>query len=101
MQLNILGGVFVKLAGVGDRSHLGKITDKQSASFAAFCDRALVDHQAPPVLPKSGELVVAGYLVTKHFTVSLDSIDHVARIRYDLDLREVDFVDGGGVISWR
>ncbi|MBT4978026.1 MAG: prolyl oligopeptidase family serine peptidase, partial [Gemmatimonadetes bacterium] len=92
---------YLELAGVGDRSHLGKITDKQSASFAAFCDRALVDHQAPPVLPQSGELVVAGYLVTKHFTVFLDSIDHVARIRYDLDLREVDFVDGAGVISWR
>ena len=92
---------YLELADVGDRSHLGKITDKQSESFAAFCDRALVDHQAPPVLPQSGELVVAGYLVTKHFTVSLDSIEHVARIRYDLDLREVDFVDGAGVISWR
>lgn len=91
----------LELTGVGDRGHLGKATTEQLASFDSFCAAALENHKAPPALAATGELVVAGYLVTKHFIVFLASIDQVARIRYDLDKREVVFVDGAGDVHWR
>jgi len=92
---------YLELSGVGARGHLGNITDEQNTSFELFCEDALNDYRDPPVLPKAGEFVVAGYLATKYFTVFLNSINQVARVRYDLDRREVVFVDGAGEIKWR
>lgn len=38
----------------------------------------LVGSSGAPVAP-SGELIVAGYVVTKHFSVFMDSIDSVVK----------------------
>ena len=40
----------------------------------------LVGSSGAPVAP-SGELIVAGYVVTKHFSVFMDSIDAVGKIK--------------------
>jgi hypothetical protein len=42
-------------------------------------------HRTPITLPKQGTLWVHGYLVTKHFSVWLDSLDKVAQLTYDLE----------------
>ena len=44
----------------------------------------MICHTTPVNIPEKGEMVVCGYLVTKHFSVFLNSVDDVATLSYDL-----------------
>lgn len=60
----------------------------------------LVGSSGAPVAP-SGELIVAGYVVTKHFSVFMDSIDAVGKIKYDLKAKKISFTEGRGEAIWK
>lgn len=74
-----------ELAGVGDdRRHNANETKEQQTARTRAAEAFLRAHRAPPTLPPSGSLVVAGYVKTARFEVLLDSIDRVGRVDYDL-----------------
>lgn len=91
---------YLELENVGTRDHWGRITPEQEKQRAEFGREALKYHPAPQ-LPPSGELIVAGYVVTKQFTVFMNSIDAVGKIKYDLQKRKVSFIEGRGKIIWK
>ena len=76
---------YYELKGVGTRSHLGNITPNQRTEMERRARANLMEHTMPPVLPRKGKLMVAGYLVTKEFSVVLDSVDKTAELEYDLE----------------
>jgi pimeloyl-ACP methyl ester carboxylesterase len=78
-------------AGVGDaHNHFSHITADQRAFYAQTGAQFLATHRTPPQLPQRGSLVVAGYVKTARFEVTLDSIAHVGRVDYDLDAGKFD-----------
>lgn len=91
---------YLELKNVGTRAHWGNITASQQAKKDSLVQRGLSLYQDTPVLPPSGELIVAGYVVTKHFSVFMDSIDQVGKIRYDLEHKDIKFLQGSGRIVW-
>lgn len=91
---------YLELENVGTRDHWGRITPEQEKEKEEFGERALACHPEPHLKTK-GELIVAGYVVTRYFSVFMDSIDSVGRIRYDLKKRKIKFLDGSGRISWK
>ena len=91
---------YLELENVGDRNHLGKITPEQEAQKKEFEETALKYHPAPQLTSK-GTLVVAGYVVTRYFSVWMDSIDSVGKIKYNLKKREVTFIEGDGKFIWK
>lgn len=76
---------YYELKGVGTRSHLGNITPNQRMELERRARANLTEHTTPPVLPRKGKLIVAGYLVTKEFSIVLDSVDKTAELEYDLE----------------
>jgi Prolyl oligopeptidase family len=74
-----------EMAGVGTPGHFGGATEEQMAER----DRVRQKHLATPShsidIPRAGRFVVAGYLRTKAFEVTLDSVDHIGQVAYDLD----------------
>jgi pimeloyl-ACP methyl ester carboxylesterase len=90
---------YLELENVGTRSHWGRITIEQEKQKNKLEKRALKYHPVPE-LPEKGELIVAGYVVTKHFSVFMDSIDSVGKIKYNLKKRKISFVDGAGTVTW-
>jgi dipeptidyl aminopeptidase/acylaminoacyl peptidase len=91
---------YLELENVGTRNHWGRITPEQEKQKEEFGKRALAPHPAPE-LPAKGKLIVAGYVVTKHFSVFMDSIDSVGKIKYNLKKRKASFVKGRGKIIWK
>ncbi|MDR1115778.1 MAG: prolyl oligopeptidase family serine peptidase [Tannerella sp.] len=91
---------YLELENVGTRSHWGRITPEQERQKEEFGKRALTRHPVPK-LPAKGELIVAGYIVTKHFSVFMDSIDSVGKIKYNLEKREISFLKGSGKVIWK
>ena len=69
---------------VGHPGHYGGITEAEEAQRQTAIAAQLAAHRATPQLPDAGSLVVAGYVRTRHFSVVLESIDHIARLDYDL-----------------
>ena len=80
------------LHGVGTRDHFGRATRRQMALMRAHARKNLCTHTEIPALPERGELLVAGFLVTRHFEVFTD-LDRVVKIRYDLAARTVTPID--------
>jgi dipeptidyl aminopeptidase/acylaminoacyl peptidase len=91
---------YLELENVGTRSHWGRITPEQERQREEFSRQALSVHPAPR-LPSSGELIVAGYVVTKHFSVFMDSIDAIGKIKYNLKARKISFTKGRGKVIWK
>ncbi|MEP0366987.1 MAG: alpha/beta fold hydrolase [Cyclobacteriaceae bacterium] len=91
---------YKEFAGVGARRHWSNMTKEQQIEKDAFRIKALETRMSPE-LPVSGELVVAGFLVTKHFSVFMNSIDEVGRIRYDLKRKKLIFLKGSGKVIWK
>ena len=91
---------YLELEDVGTRDHWGKITPEQEKQREEFGRQARKYHPAPP-LPSSGKLIVAGYVVTKHFAVFMDSIDDVGKINYNLKRHKVSFTEGCGRVLWK
>lgn len=73
-----------ELPGVGAKHHWDGATDEQLAAIFAASDRNRLEHRRPVELPPQGRLIVGGYVVTKRFSVTLDSLDQVAALDYDL-----------------
>ncbi len=91
---------YLELKGVGGvRQHWENITPKQTKEQDDFQAKGLLPRKVPQ-LPEKGELIVAGYLVTKKFSVFLNTIDAVGRIKYDLKTRQIKFISGTGKIIW-
>lgn len=74
-----------ELKGVGTRDHWGNATSEQLASMKENSEKNRKANRKPITLPRSGRLVIAGYVVTKQFGIYLDSIDKTAVVDYDLD----------------
>lgn len=74
-----------ELPGVGTQSHWGNATASDMDRVNTNSERNRQMHRKPVTLPRSGSLVIAGYLVTKYFSIHLDSMDKVALLEYDLD----------------
>ena len=69
---------------VGHPGHYGGITAAEESDRQTTIAAHLTAHRATPELPEAGSLVVAGFLRTRRFSVVLQSIDHLARLEYDL-----------------
>jgi hypothetical protein len=91
---------YLELENVGTRDHWGNITDKQMIERTEFSHKGL-EICTPPKLPVKGEFVVAGYLVTKQFSVFLDSVDDVGLIKYNLKKQKLIFKKGKGSVIWK
>lgn len=91
---------YLELKNVGTRNHWGNITPDQEKQKEALSALALEKHPEPQ-LPTKGELIVAGYVVTKHFSVFMDSIDQVGKIKYNLKKQKITFSEGNGKIIWK
>jgi pimeloyl-ACP methyl ester carboxylesterase len=72
------------LPGVGHPGHYGGIDAAGEKKRMEMITGHLNRHTQPPQLPEKGTMVVAGYLVTRRFTVMLESADQVALLEYDL-----------------
>jgi hypothetical protein len=73
------------LPGVGTPGHFGGMTEEMAARRTALRAEHWQQHVRAPELPAAGTFVVAGFLVTRRFTVRLESADQVALLDYDLD----------------
>lgn len=91
---------YLELKNVGNRDHWGKITPEQNAQRQTF-ERSALNYHPEPQLPPKGKLIVAGYIVTKHFMATMRSIDQVGIIRYDLKKQKITFVEGSGDWVWK
>ena len=91
---------YLELDSVGTRNHWGRITPRQAAQKQAWIHRGLHKHQQPPVLPEQGTLVVAGYVVTRHFSVFLNSIDDLGQVDYDVRVKKATLRGASGNIVW-
>jgi len=76
---------YLELKGVGTRNHLGNATEEQIKSMEMFSEQNRLNNKLPISIPKKGKMVVAGYLITKEFAVTLDAIDKMAILEYDLE----------------
>ncbi|MBN8215751.1 MAG: prolyl oligopeptidase family serine peptidase [Spirochaetes bacterium] len=76
---------YLELPGVGDADHFGKATKEQRESIGRMSEENRQKHAVPVTIPRKGRMIVGGYLVTKPFSVFLDSIDKVATLDYDRD----------------
>jgi pimeloyl-ACP methyl ester carboxylesterase len=90
---------YLELKNTGTGNHWGNITPEQENERKKFGLRALERHPAPQ-LPPEGELTVAGYAVTKYFSVFMDSIDSVGKIKYNIKNKKITFLKGKGKIIW-
>ncbi len=82
-----------ELAGVGDHDHWGKATDEERTLVARESEENRKRNRIPLSIPRRGTMIVGGYLVTKEFSVFLNSIDAVARLDYDLDAERFSVTD--------
>jgi pimeloyl-ACP methyl ester carboxylesterase len=74
----------LSLDNVGNREHFGNILPADAEAMSRLCEENRQAHQNPVKLPERGKLVVCGYLVTKYFSVFLQSVNEIAHIEYDL-----------------
>lgn len=74
-----------ELPQIGGEDHWTFLTDALSQKLHAFRFENFTKHRSPVRIPPRGQMVVCGYLVTKEFSIRLNSIDSVAIIDYDLE----------------
>ncbi len=94
---------YYELKGVGDRSHTGNATEEQLLRLENESEENRRENRKPVSLPKSGELLVGGFLITKHFAVELSDMGKLARIKYDIEKRSIEFIEEPGCsykITW-
>lgn len=75
---------YYELKGVGHPGHYGGSTPAQDDFRIKTGDAFLKTGPLPETLPGKGYLAVAGYLKTRPFEVTLENINRVAEIHYDL-----------------
>ena len=95
---------YFELRDVGTRVHTGNATDEQMEQLRRESEENRAENRKPINLPSEGELVVGGYVVTKHFSVMLDDMGKMARIKYNLSAKTIDFIEKpacGYKVSWQ
>lgn len=85
---------FRELPGMGGHDHLENVPEELRRQIARESDANRRSHRMPPSLPESGDLIVAGYLSTKFFTVFLSNIDEVTVLHYDLKEKRFSMIGG-------
>tara|TARA_Y100001972_G_scaffold129031_1_gene193562 strand:+ start:22 stop:1056 length:1035 start_codon:yes stop_codon:yes gene_type:complete len=90
---------YLELKGVGTRNHWGNITKDQQLQKDSLKHVAL-EYKDPPVLPTSGNLLVPGYVVTKHFSVFMKSLDEIGEVLYDLREKKITIIKGDAIVKW-
>jgi pimeloyl-ACP methyl ester carboxylesterase len=68
--------------GVGVPGHFSGLNEEGALLREQLTAQHRDSHTLAPILPQSGELVVAGYLKTRHFELHLETKDQVALLRY-------------------
>lgn len=91
---------YLELKNVGDKRHWGNISEEQTNAKSSFVRKGL-ELRDPPELPNSGKFIVPGYVVTKEFSVFLNSIDKVGEIKYNIAKRKIKFLKGEGRVVWK
>lgn len=76
---------YFELSGVGGMQHFSGITDEKKKTLNELCEAAREKNRHPSKIARRGKMTVCGYLYTKHFSVTLSSVDLVRHIEYDLD----------------
>lgn len=79
---------YLELEGVGTREHWGNATEEQMQQMKELSEQNRRKYDVPIEIPVSGVFTVAGYLITKEFSVVLDSLDKLAQVTYDLQKNE-------------
>ncbi|MEI6423608.1 MAG: prolyl oligopeptidase family serine peptidase [Lentisphaerota bacterium] len=77
--------------GVGAPDHFSDMTEEMNKLRKKLIAEHHLRNSQAPRLPESGEFVVAGYLKTSRFEVSLESVDQVALLHYDLPRQNFAF----------
>jgi pimeloyl-ACP methyl ester carboxylesterase len=75
---------YYEMAGVGNREHLGNITEAQKRELETKKNKNLTCGRMPVEIPDKGEMAIGGYLFTKKFKILLDGLDKFAMLEYDL-----------------
>ena len=91
---------YLELKNVGTKDHWGNITKDQELEKERFRSKAL-EFRAPPKLHEKGRLIVSGYVVTKHFSVFMDSVNSIGLIKYNLRNNQIKLLKGKGKIVWK
>jgi pimeloyl-ACP methyl ester carboxylesterase len=76
---------YYELKGVGHPGHYGGSTPAQEEFRLLTGDAFLKSGPLPEPLPGKGYLTVAGYVKTRPFEVTLENINRVAEIHYNLE----------------
>jgi pimeloyl-ACP methyl ester carboxylesterase len=76
---------YVEWPGVGGEGHTERLSNDMLQHFNEVKKNHKRTNNVSIEIPRRGTFLIGGYLYTKHFVVSLDSIDHTARVEYDLD----------------
>lgn len=79
---------YLELEGVGTREHWGNASNEQLVEMRELSELNRLRHTVPINIPDKGSFIVSGYLMTKKFTVILNSLDAVATVYYDLNKNE-------------
>jgi pimeloyl-ACP methyl ester carboxylesterase len=79
---------YLELEGVGTREHWGNASSEQLMQIQALSEQNRLSHSMPIEIPDKGSFIVSGYMMTKKFTVILNSLDAVAMVHYDLNKNE-------------
>lgn len=75
---------YTELAGVGNREHLGNATLEQEQEIQDKSEELRKNNRTVTELSMKGKLVVAGYLITRQFSIYLEDMNKVAMLEYDL-----------------
>ncbi len=87
---------YYELEGVGTKDHWTGATEEQMRTMGIGTSKVFNENRTPLHIPRKGKLIVQGYLVTKHFSVFLDSIDCMGEMIYDLDADSFEFMGNCG-----
>lgn len=84
---------YLELPGVGAQKHWEFATEEQIQQIADYSEQNRQQNRNPIELPDRGTMIVAGYLVTRKFSVRLDTIDRMAKLDYDLIANKFDLYE--------
>lgn len=85
---------YLELAGVGTREHWGNASNEQMTQMQELSEYNRMRNSTAIEIPNKGSFIVAGYLITKKFSVVLNSLDEVAVVHYDLNNKEFNVTGG-------
>jgi len=76
---------YVELPDCGGGDHWSNITLEQKNFHQSLASSYMELPSDPIQIPRKGKFIIPGFLKTKEFSVTLDTIDDIAELIYDLD----------------